>query len=67
MQWKVKDKTKWYKWFAWFPVCLNEPHTWVWLEYVYIKKADNALAASWEGRTRKDFVAMKLSQDKEAE
>ena len=35
---KKKDRTKYYKWFAWYPVWLYDTKEWCWLEVVYKRK-----------------------------
>lgn len=38
MRWLFSESTrfeKWHKWFAWFPVPLDDDNTWAWFEFVW--------------------------------
>src|SRR5581483_10347916 len=34
MRWRFKNLSEWHRWFAWFPVRLDDVGVTVWLEYV---------------------------------
>lgn len=53
-----RNKYKWHRWFAWFPVIAN--YKLVWLETVYRKKVESFLYDSyWVYRTVSEHQAIK--------